>query len=354
MRNTTINNIAFQYPDALTFAYNPNVCTVVSTGGGTVSYCLVKCADMEMRIKTYGYTTWDMREMFQVGIKNNLEPGYVDWFVSYTIEVYNSDDVCLATLNTRSYVVWGALRRGEVFNKGRRMAYFKGYPFTFQAYLNGHAGTIMIKNDGKPDGLVSIQQQEGTWTFELPPSTRPAQDKYEICDFDGTMTHVTFDDTFDLTFRYQFNGTFTKLIDVDVMDSNFEHPVYLRWIDRHGFTMYWLFKQGDEQREVKADTEYLRNNLKAADSSSRQWEMNDRRRSYTRQDTLEICAPLVDRGQFDLLQDLTTSPSVERWDKDTDTWDAVTVKSGTYTKTTEDLQDFILQITMAEIPLQSL
>lgn len=354
MRNEVINNIAFQYPDALTFAYNPNICTVVSIGSGTVSYCIVKCADMEMRIKTYGYTKWDMREMLQIGIRNNLSPGYVNWDVYYTIDVYDETDTKLASLTAKSFVIWGALQRGETYNIGRRMAYFEGYPFSFQAYMNGHAGTIMVSNDGRPDGLVSITEQEGIFTFKLPTSASPAKDKYVIWDFDGTMTHLTFDDTFDLTFRYQFNGTFTKLIDVDVMDSNFEHPVYLRWIDRHGFTMYWLFKQGDEQREVKADTEYLRNNLVSEDAGSSQWDMNDRRRRYTRQDTIEICAPLVDRGQFDLLQDLTTSPSVERWDKDTDTWDAVTIKSGTYVKTAEELQDFIVQVMMPEVALQSL
>ena len=356
MRSQVISNIAIHYPDKVAMCFNPCICQAVSTGTATPAYTETECDGHKMRIIAYGgKAVWDMRELLQLAVRNNVRAGgMINWNVSYTIKVYGAQDTLLATLTATSFVVWGALRHGETYNAGRRMAYFPGWPFDFGLYLDGHSGKLLVKNDRRPDGLINITPSEGLYKFQLPTTAAPAKERYEIYDFQGTLTQLTFDNSFDLTFRYRFNGTMTKVLDIDVMQSNFEHPVYLRWIDRHGFTVYWLFKQGDEKREVKAIAEFMRDNMREVGSGSSVGEPFDRRLNYQRQDTLTLCSPLVDRAQFDLLQDLTSSPSVDRYDKATGEWEAVTVKDGTYTKTPETLQDFVVYVTLAEMQTQSL
>lgn len=355
MRSTVINNLAIHYPDKIALCFNPCLCKVINMGS-VAKYTVTECAGHKMTIMVYnGQAVWDIRELLQLAVKDYVKSnGWVDWNVDYTIKVYDENDVLLATVTGTSFVVWGALRFGETYNAGRRMAYFPGWPFDFGLYLDGHAGKLLVKNDGRPDGLMDIKPSEGIYKFKLPASPAPATERYEIYDFQGTLTQLTFDTTFDLTFRYSFNGTMTKIMDIDVLGSHFEHPVYLRWIDRQGFLMYWLFKLGDGQTEVASDMDFMRDNMREAGSGSTIGDTADRRGSYTRQETMTLCSPLVNREQFDLLLDLTSSPSVDMYHKETDTWQAVTCKAGTYTKTPETLQDFVVQIQTAEVPTQSL
>lgn len=356
MRSQVVGGIAIHYPDRVCFAFNPCICKAVNVGGGEPKYTITSCGGQSIRIMAHnGIAVWDIRELMQLAVRDKVTAsGTVDWTVGYKIQVYGDEETLLGSVDVSSFVVWGALKQGETYNVGRRMAYFKGWPFDFGVYLDGHSGKLLVKNDRRPDALISIQPYEGIYRFNLPASAEPAKERYEVYDFEGTVSQLTFDNTFDLTFRYALNGTTTKILDIDVMDYEFEHPVYLRWIDRQGFTVYWLFKQGDEKREVSADMEFIRNNLREAGSGSSVGEVYDRRRSYTRVDTLEICSPMVDSVAFDTLQDLTSSPSVDMYDKNTGKWQVVTVKAGTYTKTMEALQDFVCEIMLRETPCQSL
>ena len=63
----------------------------------------------------------------------------------------------------------------------------------------------------------------------------------------GTFTAVTFDRSFDLTFQYRFDGTQTKKLRINIVDACVDGGVYLRWINRHGFYCYYLFRKGEEQ-----------------------------------------------------------------------------------------------------------
>ena len=77
-----------------------------------------------------------------------------------------------------------------------------------------------------------------------------------------------------------------------------------------------------------------------------------------RNDIIPLCAPLVDSGTFDLLQDVTSSPVVELYcgndDDDLPVWVGVGVQAATYTKTRDILQDFAFNLILPEIPVQSL
>ena len=90
-----------------------------------------------------------------------------------------------------------------------------------------------------------------------------------------------------------------------------EGGIYLRWIDRHGFIRYWLFAAGEETREIASDLSFIRNNLD--DYLYGYYGDNGRRQGYDRTDSIKLCAPLVDRDTFDMLQDLASSPVVDMY-----------------------------------------
>lgn len=355
MRGEVINGIAVNYPDKLCFAFNPCPCTVTGVGGGQVAWTETECGDSTVKIQAYHYmASWDIRELMQLAIRDKDVAGTTNWTVAYTIRAYAQDGTLLAEKEAESFCVWGALHRGETWNVGRRLYYFEGYPFDFQVYLAGRVGKLIVYNDGRPDGLIDTGAYEGIFKFNLPETPAPARDRYEVRDFTGTVQQVTFDENFDLTFRYKFTGSEQSVLVIDVMGTQYEYPVYLRWINRHGFISYYLFRGGEQRRQVEAQAEYVRNNMREYNATSSLGDWSNRRRAYGRTDTQEICAPMVDREQFDFLQDLTSSPCVDRYDPDTDTWEAVTVAEGTYTKTTEQLQDFIVNISMQDYDIQKL
>lgn len=355
MRSEVINGIHIGYPDKLCFAFNPCPCNSVGVGGGTVAWTETECYGNTVRIQAHRMEArWDIREMLQAAIRNKDVTGDTQWTVQYTIRSYAADGTLLAEKQAESFCVWGALRRGETWNVGRRLYYFEGYPFDFQVYLAGREGKLIVYNDGRHDGMIDTDAYEGIYKFQLPETPAPAKERYEVRDFTGTVQQVTFDEHFDLTFRYKFSGTEQSVLVIDVMGTQYEYPVYLRWINRHGFISYYLFRGGEERRQVEAQAEYVRNNMQEYNAASSLGDWSNRRRAYGRMDTQEICAPMVDREQFEFLQDLTTSPCVDKYDPETKTWEAVTVAEGTYTKTREQLQDFIVTISTQEWDIQRL
>ena len=141
MRSEVINGIVIGYPDKLAFAFNPCLCNSVGVGGGTVAYTETECEGNTVKIQAYRQqANWDIREMLQAAIRERDVAGTVDWTVQYTIRSYAADGTLLAEKQAESFCVWGALRRGETWNVGRRLYYFDGYPFDFQVYLAGREG----------------------------------------------------------------------------------------------------------------------------------------------------------------------------------------------------------------------
>ncbi len=79
--------------------------------------------------------------------------------------------------------------------------------------------------------------------------------------------------------------------------------LYLRWINRHGFYCYWLFKRGDESKQIANDGEFIRNNMYKTTNyvNGLIMEVQDVSKRKTEENTLLVCAPLVDSETFDLL-----------------------------------------------------
>lgn len=372
MRTATNNDVTLQYPDEIGFCFNP--CLFVLNGADIASVALSLTDGTTTQAASFdaldGKVYGDFREFVQT-LFDDTTFGNIDYkaqssnsqlgkAVTARLTAYKLNDdgteTAAAEFEFTVFYVWGALALGETYNGHRVRTYFRGYPFTVGLYNDGTEGAVLIANDGVATSLITLDGQ-GVFDVTIPKDTARAQ--YIISDFKGTLAATTFDDTYGLTFRKIGTGTYTEKARVNIVDG-VDDGLYLRWIDRHGFYCYYLFKKGAEQFAISDGGEYVRNNLLAYDQSYGYQGGAGRRQAYTRQDTVPVCAPLVDRDTWDFLLDIATSPVVDLFrgykaDGVTPSWQSVTIQAGTYTKAMRTpLQDFTLNILLPEVPTQTL
>ena len=362
MRQITTNNITIQYPDAVGFAFLP--CIIKASGSGVASIE----ATISRESKTYTYSVeafadnciMDYREYVQA-LFDGISFGNLDYSreiqksnlganFNITVKVKNSDGSNIAIFSYTTFYVWGAMRAGETWNGRKKLTWFTHFPFSFGIYMN-EADDLLVYADGRiTSKLIELA---GQGIFEITSKVLKAGAKsYSIKDYGGKIQQATFDTTFDFTFYLKTSTRYTELASIKA--DNTEKGIYLRWVDRHGFYRYWLFTQGDESRAISSDTSFLRNNLgEYEDTIFGYLGANGRRQGYGREDTIPLCAPLVDSETFDFLQDLTSSPVVDMY-LGGDKWQSVTIKAGTYTKTTAELQDFVCNLVINNTQIQQL
>lgn len=365
MRETTTNNITIQYLDAVGFAFLP---CIIKASGNNLSWIevIIRCDNMERayNVEAFkGVCITDFKTYVQALFDGRIHAAY-DWTIGYDssvlnllvgieVNAYDDGDVQLASVDFTTNIVWGATKYGETWNGYKRLTWFTHYPFTFGIYLSKLNTKLLIGYEGALNKLLKIPIR-GMVDFYA--GILPSGAKYwNIYDYDGEIQQGTFDNTFDLTFSLATGGKQSLLLRIDRDDT--ESGIYLRWIDRHGFIRYWLFTPGEETREIDSDLSFIRNNLD--DYLYGYYGDNGRRQGYNRTDSIKLCAPLVDSDTFDFLQDLTSSPVVDMylggdWTQEEDEWMSVTIKAGSYTKTTAELQDFVCEMIINNINVQRL
>ena len=351
MRQTTKNNITIQYPDAVGFAFLP---CIIKASGSNLSWIevIIRHINIERsyNVETFnGSCITDFKTYVQALFDGHINAAY-DWTIGYDssilnrlvsikVNAYDDGNVQLASVDFTTNIVWGAPKYGETWNGYKRLTWFTHYPFTFGIYLSKLNANLLIGYEGVPNKLLKI----------------PINGMVDFYAYDGEIQQGTFDNTFDLTFSLATGGKQSLLLRIDRDDT--ESGIYLRWIDRHGFIRYWLFAAGEETREIASDLSFIRNNLD--DYLYGYYGDNGRRQGYNRTDSIKLCAPLVDRDTFDMLQDLTSSPVVDMylggdWTQEEDEWMSVTIKAGSYTKSTACLQDFVCEMIINNINVQRL
>lgn len=367
MRQETNEGVTLQYPDEIGFAFNP--CILVASGATLLRMSIVVSVG-EKREKIWleafsGQCYADVREYIQTFF-DTMAFSDVDYSkeqktemgkdVSFVVDAILDDaDLTDITFTFDVFYVWGALKTGgqETYNGYRTLKWFRKFPFTIGVYSGG--GSALFKKDGVADRFVNLSEQ-GVWNIPMK-STDNAKSYYVVSDCSGAFVEVTFDSTFDMTFRYSGGGVKTDKIRIDIVDD-YDEGYYLRWIDRHGFYCYYLFKSGDESRKTTSDELFMRNNLLAYDMTYGYQGYTGRQQQMSREDTIPVCAALVDSYTWDMLFDITSSPCVDLfagYDSDnTPKWLPVTVLAGSYTKTRDVLQDFVCSIVMPDVPIQKL
>lgn len=362
MRQTTINGITIKYADAVGFAFLP--CIIKASGSGVAS--IETTISRETKAHTYSVEAFadncimDYREYVQA-LFDGISFGNLDYSresqksnlgatFNISVKVKNSDGSNIAIFSYTTFYVWGAMRAGETWNGRKKLTWFTHFPFSFGIYMS-EADDLLVYADGMiTSKLIELA---GQGIYEITSKVLKAGAKsYSIKDYGGKIQQATFDTTFDFTFYLKTSTMYTEL--AAIKTDNTEKGIYLRWVDRHGFYRYWLFTQGDESRTISSDTSFLRNNLGEYDDTIFGYlGANGRRQGYGREDTIPLCAPLVDSETFDFLQDLTSSPVVDMY-LGSNNWQSVTIKAGTYTKTTAELQDFVCNLVINNTQIQQL
>lgn len=361
MRQTEKNGITIKYADAVGFAFLP--CIIKASGSGVAS--IETTISRETKAHTYSVEAFadncimDYREYVQA-LFDGISFGNLDYTrdiqqsnlvaaFNISVKVKDGEGSDLATFSYTTFYVWGAMRAGETWNGFKRLTWFTHFPFSFGLYLNA-ASQILVGYEGAPNKLV---KPGIAGIVDINASVLPNEARYwNIYDYDGKIEQGTFTDVFDLTFAMESGGKQSLLARIERNDT--EKGIYLRWVDRHGFYRYWLFTQGDESREINSETSFMRNNLGGYDDTIFGFlGVNGRRQGYSREDTIPLCAPLVDSETFDFLQDLASSPVVDMY-LGGNKWQSVTIKAGTYTKTTAELQDFVCNLVINNTQIQQL
>lgn len=365
-----VYNVTMKYPDEVAFAFNPFLFIIEESNLASASVTIrneeVQDAEVTVTRDAYhGKVYIDAREVVQslFDIESLAEIDYeqasrsaVGRRLSFThyIKLINGEEYQFEAQNHEYdiFCIWGALRIGgqEVYNAHRTLTWYKNFPFTFGMFSNG-GGSVLICKDGVADRFINLGEQ-GVWNIPLLASDK-AKNYFLVQDCTGQFVEMTFDSTFDMTFRYSGGGNKTEKIRINVDES--DEGVYLRWVDRFGFFNYHLFKRGNEKRKTTAG-EYMQNNLAAYDMSYGYQGTFGRRQKFERKDELAICAPLVDSDMWDILFDITTSPIVDvfaGYEGGVPRWMSVTVNGGTFMKTGAALQDFELSVNLPEVVIQS-
>ena len=370
MRTMQQAGVAMQFPDEIGFIFNPCIIylthrnlaqvAVTVTDGTTTQEQTFEAATGKIKadIRAMVQSCFDGVRYGRVTYGTEASSSGVGKEIEVSVEARNENNAgeleVATTFEFTVFYIWGALAVGEVYNGFRTLTYFRGYPFTVGLYNDSPNGAAIIGNDGVSTKVVNLGMQ-GVFDVPLTPDT--AKGYYTITDFRGTLTATTFDDTYDLTFRKIGDGTYTEKVRVNIVDG-MEGGVYLRWINRHGFTCYYLFKAGDRLHLVTSSEDIYRNELADYDEAYGYQYASGHKQTHARQDVLPVCAPLVDRDTWDYLLDAATSPIVDMFmGYDTNgvpRWQGVRIQAGTYTKTSATLQDFALNILLPETPIQSI
>lgn len=366
MRKETKSEVTLKYPDEVGFAFNP--CLLIAEGSDIARMAItMKTSDTDKSSVSYdsfdgGKCYADVREYVQTYF-DSMEFGSLDYTkvtktkmgisLSFVVDVVKNDGTSIE-FTFEVFYIWGALKEGgqETYNGYRTLTWFRGFPFSFGIFSLG--GSLLFCRDGVPQ---RFENTDGKGVYNVPLlSTDNCERFYTIMDCTGAFVEVTFDKTFDMTFRYTGGGEKTEKVKINVVDG-YDEGYYLRWIDRHGFYCYYLFKAGEESRKTTADDSFSRNNLLAYDMSYGYQGYTGRQQQMSREDTIPVCAPSVDSDTYDMLFDLATSPCVDLYAGEVDgepKWIAVTIQAGTYKKSTAVLQDFTCNIVMPEVPIQKL
>ena len=359
----TYGNIS--YPDAICFAFNPMLIKVTGNSYTKMTVTVATSAQgagyTETRYPNSDGHCWADMESYAQGFFDkwtwgDLSPTAVQktglgMTVYYTVKLYSGSSSETHTLN--SYVIWGSMVSGETYNGYRRLKWFTNFPFSIGLYAN-QSGRVALCNDGSPTTTKQLNSA-GVWNVPL---TSYAANKFiTIQDYGGaTFTPTTFDDSFDLTFSQLASAQGQVVMRVD-LDKQTNEGIYLRWIDRHGFYVYYLFKRGDEQRKVETGGNFIRENMMQYDDVYGYSSGNGRQQWMDRNDVQPLCVPLVDKETWDFLFGVCCSPIVDMFvgynSNNIPKWKPVRVQAGTYTRIEKDhLQDFICNLLMPKIEYQ--
>lgn len=364
MRTKTIDDTTIEYPDEICFCFNPVVINIRGHAWARVQVMVIDedTSTLHQEIRnTFGGTCFFDISFYMQGAFDTGLPGEIDYSTAgaedsrlgrkFTVQLvmYESDDD-FESFAFDTFAIWGAMQVGERYNGDRTLTWFKNLPFTVGMYTAG-AASVSVTADRVSKPAIALSARK---VYNIKMKGLDASRELVLTLPPGTAGSSVFDHTFDYTFQALSNTGST----VRLLVNNCTEGVYLRWVSRHGYYCYWLFTRGDESKQVANDGEFIRNNMQDYNYVNGYHGGSGRKQRKTEENTLPVCAPLVDSDTYDFLFQLALSPLVDMYaGKDTngyDRWLAVNVAVDTYSKTRAVLQDFTAEIILPETRVQSL
>lgn len=364
MRTSNIGSTTIEYPDEISFCFNPVVINIFGQNWDRVSVTVTDVvsdvAYKESRALFNKSCFFDVSFYMQSAF-DDVEFGKIDYSSTtpsdsglgrlFSLEIdFYSGNVLSESFQFSTFTIWGAMKVGERYNGSRTFTWFKNLPFTIGMYTAGK-GTVSVTTDGIPASPIVLSERK---VYNITLNGINAYNEV-VLNLPGTSVGANvFDNTFDFTFHALTNVASNVRLIVDECTDG----VYLRWVNRHGFYCYWLFKRGDESKQIANDGEFIRNNMQDYNYVNGYHGGSGRKQRKTEENALPVCATLVDSDTFDFLFQLTLSPVVDMYaGKDVngvDRWNAVNVSVGNFNKTRAVLQDFVATIILPETRVQSL
>lgn len=364
MRTKTIDDTTIEYPDEICFCFNPVVINIRGHAWARVQVMVIDAdtSTLHQEIRnTFGGTCFFDISFYMQGAFDTGLPGEIDYSTAgaedsrlgrkFTVQLvmYESDDD-FESFAFDTFAIWGAMQVGERYNGDRTLTWFKNLPFTVGMYTAG-AASVSVTADSVSKPAIALSARK---VYNIKMKGLDASRELVLTLPPGTAGSSVFDHTFDYTFQALSNTGST----VRLLVNNCTEGVYLRWVSRHGYYCYWLFTRGDESKQVANDGEFIRNNMQDYNYVNGYHGGSGRKQRKTEENTLPVCAPLVDSDTYDFLFQLALSPLVDMYaGKDVngdDRWLAVNVAVDTYSKTRAVLQDFTAEIILPETRVQSL
>lgn len=332
MRTIEGSGYKITYPEEIIFAFNPQKIVI----------------EAEQESCTFGFsasgvkTLYDERQFYggrcEIDFARYAQLMFAKQERQKTMTV--TVDMPLGSFTLSFNVVWGALNIGDTWNKERTVTWFKNYPQTFGVFIDSGTSAQTRKDNANYQNTAHLS---GFLNLELAgffPNT-----KYEAAlrVFNNTEANV-WDITFDATFGKVESQTWRFVID----DS--DSGIFLRWIDRHGWLQYWLFKEGVQTE--KSDSEGDALSVEYADNTD-VYHYGVSRQNKKIERTIKAGAVNLSGDNRDIIATIAGSPYVDIWNGKT--WIPVRI-AGTSLKTTQKngLTDYEIEIKMPTIVTQTI
>lgn len=346
-------------PTGVQYAFNP---IIIALEGDTLSSIQVNVGTYIAKymahdgkvvadISTLMQSQYDASEVTRYDY-SNTEVASTCKEVEYSVTAFGNNGVELQQTYTCT-LIWGALYIGERMMDMRHMSWFKGYPFLVSLIREQGNGGLIVSIDGRKEIHIPMTMQ-GIVNIPLEQELASARFFVDVYDYqDSDFDESIWDETFGFQFRER--SLFTQVAHIDIASCKYENPVYVRWIDRHGFLCHWLMKGAQRKSAVDGGSAWYRAQYNYDDNERSMRVASLRMRNYNRNDTLTAVAPLVSQDDWHTLQDMASSPIVDMYLPDMGRWIPVAANGGSYTNQMDaPLQDFVVELSLQPHQIQSI
>ena len=163
MRTHKIGNTTIEYPDEISFCFNP---VVINISGYTWAWVEVTITDVltgkeykEKRalfktacffdLSFYMQSAFDATEFGKIDYQSSIpQDSQLGRLFSVEVDMYTSDSTIGESFQFNTFIIWGAMKVGERYNGDRILTWFRNLPFTVGMYTAG-AGTVSVTADGQ-------------------------------------------------------------------------------------------------------------------------------------------------------------------------------------------------------------